>query len=121
MIKSMDQDINLTTRMFCDNSVHHTPKKNTKNDQDYLLMSTPFKKQSKSRNLPTINRNKNTGNNRNRIFINNRFGGSFDSDTEILEGRFENDFEMTRFIGKGNFGAVYEVVNKLDKMKYAIK
>jgi len=43
------------------------------------------------------------------------------SDDDTIEGRFESDFRVIRFIGKGNFGSVYEVINKIDKMKYAIK
>lgn len=35
--------------------------------------------------------------------------------------RFQGDFDMVQCLGKGGFGVVYEVKNKLDDCKYAIK
>lgn len=35
--------------------------------------------------------------------------------------RFQDDFDMVQCLGKGGFGVVYEVKNKLDDCKYAIK
>jgi len=35
--------------------------------------------------------------------------------------RFKNDFEMVNLLGKGGFGSVYKVINRLDGNFYAIK
>lgn len=35
--------------------------------------------------------------------------------------RFQDDFDMVQCLGKGGFGVVFEVKNKLDDCKYAIK
>ncbi len=37
------------------------------------------------------------------------------------ESRFLKDFEEIKFIGKGGFGSVYKVKNKLDDRYYAVK
>lgn len=40
---------------------------------------------------------------------------------ESFTSRFENDFETIRCLGKGGFGVVFEVKQKYDECKYAIK
>lgn len=44
------------------------------------------------------------------------------SETEAeFKSRFQTDFDMLQCLGKGGFGVVFEVKNKLDDCKYAIK
>lgn len=40
---------------------------------------------------------------------------------EIYSSRFENDFETIRCLGRGGFGVVFEVKQRYDECKYAIK
>lgn len=37
------------------------------------------------------------------------------------KSRFQTDFDMLQCLGKGGFGVVFEVKNKIDDCKYAIK
>ena len=57
-----------------------------------------------------------------------RFYQDTNSEDESMENqpgergsRFENDFIEQEEIGKGNFGSVVKVVNRLDGIEYAIK
>lgn len=43
-----------------------------------------------------------------------------ETDAEF-KSRFQTDFDMLQCLGKGGFGVVFEVKNKLDDCKYAIK
>lgn len=43
-----------------------------------------------------------------------------DSNTEFVS-RFQNEFDLLQCLGKGGFGVVFEVKNKLDEGNYAVK
>lgn len=43
------------------------------------------------------------------------------TNNENFVSRFQDDFDMVQCLGKGGFGVVFEVKNKLDDCKYAIK
>lgn len=42
-------------------------------------------------------------------------------DSEIFTSRYINDFDTLRCLGKGGFGVVFEVKQKIDECHYAIK
>ncbi|XP_065083248.1 eukaryotic translation initiation factor 2-alpha kinase-like [Ochlerotatus camptorhynchus] len=44
-----------------------------------------------------------------------------ESNSENFVSRFQEDFELVQCLGKGGFGVVFEVKNKLDDCHYAIK
>lgn len=44
-----------------------------------------------------------------------------ESNNENFTSRFQEDFELVQCLGKGGFGVVFEVKNKLDDCHYAIK
>lgn len=41
--------------------------------------------------------------------------------TNEFESRFQNEFDLLQCLGKGGFGVVFEVKNKLDEGNYAVK
>lgn len=52
---------------------------------------------------------------------NNSVRSLSESNSENFVSRFQEDFELVQCLGKGGFGVVFEVKNKLDDCHYAIK
>lgn len=46
---------------------------------------------------------------------------SIDGSADAYKSRFQTDFDMLQCLGKGGFGVVFEVKNKIDDCNYAIK
>lgn len=55
------------------------------------------------------------------IAIRNSARSLSESNSDNFVSRFQEDFELVQRLGKGGFGVVFEVKNKLDDCKYAIK
>lgn len=51
----------------------------------------------------------------------NTTNGDSEASDVFEKSRFQSDFDMVQCLGKGGYGVVFEVTNKLDRCQYAIK